>query len=158
MRADGVFAHSTVALATMGEGSEKSEASGSVPMPSQAPCDKIKLKRAYEPPDRGDGTRILVDRGWPRGIKKADAAIDRWLPRDIAPSAGLRRWFGHRPERWPEFRRRYLAELQEQPELVEQIRKAARDGPVTLVYAARDEAHNDAVVLKGLLNRTLAQD
>ena len=126
-------------------------------MPSRAACGKIKLKRAYEPPDRGDGTRILVDRLWPRGIKKADAAIDRWL-RDIAPSAELRRWFGHRPERWPEFRRRYLAELRERPQLIEEIRKAARDGPVTLVYAARDEAHNDAVVLKELLNRTLAQD
>jgi uncharacterized protein YeaO (DUF488 family) len=126
-------------------------------MPSQALYGKIKLKRAYEPPEPGDGTRVLIDRLWPRGIKKADAAIDRWL-RDIAPSTELRRWFGHRPERWPEFRRRYLAELQDQPELVEQVRKAARDGPVTLVYAARDEAHNDAVVLKELLNRTLAQD
>jgi uncharacterized protein YeaO (DUF488 family) len=119
-------------------------------MPSRAASGKIKLKRAYDPPDRGDDTRILVDRLWPRGIKKADVAIDRWL-RDIAPSAELRRWFGHRPERWPEFRRRYLAELREQPQLIEEIHKAARDGPVTLVYAARDEAHNDAVVLKELL-------
>jgi len=78
-------------------------------MPRRAACGKIKLKRAYERPDLGDGTRILVDRLWPRGIKKADAAIDRWL-RDIAPSAELRRWFAHRPERWPEFRRRYLTE------------------------------------------------
>ena len=116
-------------------------------MPRRAACGKIKLKRAYERPDLGDGTRILVDRLWPRGVKKVDAAIDRWL-RDIAPSAELRQWFGHRPERWPEFRRRYLAELRERPELIEEIRKAARAGPVTLVYAARDEAHNDAVVLK----------
>jgi uncharacterized protein YeaO (DUF488 family) len=122
-------------------------------MPSRAACGKIKLKRAYDPPGRGDGTRILVDRLWPRGIKKADAAIDRWL-RDIAPSAELRRWFGHRPERWPEFRRRYLAELWERPELIEEIRKTTRDGPVTLVYAARNEAHNDAVVLKELLTGT----
>jgi uncharacterized protein YeaO (DUF488 family) len=92
-------------------------------MPGQTPCGKIKLKRAYERPDLGDGTRILVDRLWPRGIKKADAAIDRWL-RDIAPSAELRRWFAHRPERWPEFRRRYLTELQEWPELIEEIRKS----------------------------------
>ena len=99
---------------------------------------EIKSKRAYERPEPSDGTRILVDRLWPRGIKKADAAIDLWL-RDIAPSAELRRWFGHRPERWAEFRRRYLAELQERPDLVEEIRKAAHDGPVTLVYAARDE-------------------
>jgi len=93
-------------------------------MPSQTASGQIKLKRAYEQPDPGDGRRILVDRLWPRGVKKADAAIDFWL-RDIAPSAELRRWFGHRPERWPEFRRRYLAELQERPELIEEIRKAA---------------------------------
>ena len=108
------------------------------------------VKRVYAPVERGDGLRVLVDRLWPRGIKKANAAIDRWL-RDIAPSAELRRWFAHRPQRWPEFRRRYLAELQERPELIEEICKAARGGPVTLVYAARDEAHNDAVVLKELL-------
>jgi uncharacterized protein YeaO (DUF488 family) len=116
----------------------------------------IKLKRAYEPPEPSDGKRILVDRLWPRGVKKADAAIDRWLG-DVAPSAELRRWFGHRPERWPEFRRRYLAELQERPEQVEEIRLAARDGPVTLVYAARDEAHNDAVVLQQLLTEPVAR-
>lgn len=125
-------------------------------MPRRAACGKIKLKRAYEPPDRGDGTRILVDRLWPRGIKKADAAIDRWL-RDIAPSAKLRQWFGHRPERWLEFRRRYLAELRERSELIEEIRKAARAGPVTLVYAARDEAHNDAIVLKKVLTGASAE-
>ena len=125
-------------------------------MPSQTASGQIKLKRAYEQPDPGDGRRILVDRLWPRGVKKADAAIDFWL-RDIAPSAELRRWFGHRPERWPEFRRRYLAELQERPELIEEIRKAARGGPVTLVYAARDEAHNDAVVLKELLTGVSAE-
>lgn len=111
---------------------------------------QIKIKRAYEPSEPSDGTRILIDRLWPRGIKKTDAAIDRWL-RDIAPSAELRRWFGHRPERWPEFRRRYRAELRGHPEPIEEIRSAARAGPVTLVYAARDEAHNDAVVLKELL-------
>jgi uncharacterized protein YeaO (DUF488 family) len=127
-----------------------------MPMPSQTPCGKIKLKRAYERPDLDDGTRILVDRLWPRGIKKADAEIDRWL-RDIAPSAELRRWFAHRPERWPEFRRRYLIELQERPEVIEEIRKAVRRGPVTLVYAARDEAHNDAVVLKELLTGASAE-
>jgi len=115
-----------------------------------ADAGRIRLKRAYEPPEPRDGTRILVDRLWPRGVKKADAAIDRWL-RDIAPSAALRRWFGHRIERWPEFRRRYLTELQGRPELVEEIREAARSSPVTLVYGARDEAHNDAVVLKELL-------
>ena len=111
---------------------------------------QIRLKRAYERPEPNDGTRILIDRLWPRGIKKTDAAIDRWL-KEVAPSAELRRWFGHRPERWPEFRRRYRAELRRHPEIVEEIRKTARAGPVTLVYAARDEAHNDAVVLKELL-------
>ena len=125
-------------------------------MRRRAACGKIKLKRAHETPDRGDLTRILVDRLWPRGIKKADAVIDRWL-RDIPPSAELRQWFGHRLERWPEFRRRYLAELRGRPELIEEIREAARAGPVTLVYAARDEAHNDAVVLKELLTGVSAE-
>ena len=111
----------------------------------------VKLKRAYESPEPGDGMRILIDRLWPRGIKKTDAAIDRWI-RDLAPSTELRRWFGHRLERWPEFRRRYVAELQERPELLEEVRAATRAGPVTLVYAARDEAHNNAVVLKQLLS------
>jgi uncharacterized protein YeaO (DUF488 family) len=122
-----------------------------------AASGNIRLKRAYEPPSPDDGTRILIDRLWPRGIKKTQAAIDRWL-RDIAPSAELRRWFGHRPERWPEFRRRYLAELKARPELVEELRAAAHAGPVTLVYAARDEAHNDAVVLKELLSSGTTQD
>ena len=125
-------------------------------MPSQIPRCEIKLKRAYESPEPSDGMRILVDRVWPRGIKKADAAIDLWL-RDIAPRTELRRWFGHRPERWAEFRRRYLAELQEQPELVEEIRKAAHDGSVTLIYAARDEAHDNAIVLKELVSGALAE-
>jgi len=111
----------------------------------------VKLKRAYESPEPGDGMRILIDRLWPRGIKKTDAAIDRWI-RDLAPSTELRRWFGHRLERWPEFRRRYVAELQERRELLEEIRAATRAGPVTLVYAARDEAHNNAAVLKELLS------
>ena len=125
-------------------------------MSRQTASGEIRLKRAYEPPELGDGTRILVDRLWPRGIKKADAAIDRWF-RDIAPSTELRQWFGHRPQRWPEFRRRYLAELRERPELVEEIRKAARAGPITLVYGARDKAHNDAVVLKELLTGASVQ-
>lgn len=110
----------------------------------------VKLKRAYEPPAPGDGTRILVDRLWPRGVKKSDAAIDQWL-KDIAPTSELRKWFGHRPERWLEFQRRYRAELQEHPDLVEEIRSATRSGPVTLVYGARDEAHNEAIVLREML-------
>ena len=115
----------------------------------------IKLKRAYEPAGAEDGTRILIDRLWPRGIKKADAAINRWF-KEIAPSTKLRRWFGHRTERWPEFRRRYVAELRQRPELLDEIRTLARDGPVTLVYGARDETHNDAIVLRELLTEERA--
>jgi len=109
------------------------------------------LKRAYQAPEPGDGTRILVDRLWPRGVKKSSAAIDHWL-KEIAPSATLRQWFAHRPERWPEFRRRYRAELRQHPELLEQIRNAVHEGPVTLIYASRDEKRNDAVVLRDLLS------
>jgi uncharacterized protein YeaO (DUF488 family) len=118
-------------------------------------AQKIKLKRAYEPAAAEDGTRILIDRLWPRGIKKADAAINRWF-KEIAPSTELRRWFGHRTERWPEFRRRYVAELRQRPELLDEIRTLARDGPVTLVYGARDETHNDAIVLRELLTEVPA--
>ena len=110
----------------------------------------MRLKRAYEPPDAGDGTRILVDRLWPRGVSKAKAAVDRWM-KDLAPSAELRQWFGHDPARWDEFRRLYAAEVRTRPELLAELRGLARDGVVTLVYAARDEAHNDAVVLRDVL-------
>lgn len=110
----------------------------------------IALKRAYEAPAAADGARILIDRLWPRGIKKADAAIDRWL-KELAPSTELRRWFGHEVERWPEFRRRYRAELDRHRELVEELRALARQQRLTLVYGAKDEAHNDAVVLGELL-------
>jgi len=119
-------------------------------MARKAAAENIKLKRAYEPVAAADGTRILIDRLWPRGLKKADAAIDLWL-KEIAPSDALRRWFGHKPERWPEFRKRYRAELRQKPAVLEQLRAAARAGPVTLVYSARDQAHNDAVVIKELL-------
>lgn len=110
----------------------------------------IGLKRAYEPPAPEDGARILIDRLWPRGIKKEDAAIDRWL-KELAPSTELRRWFGHRVERWPEFRRRYRGELEQHRDLVDELRALARRQWVTLVYGAKDEAHNDAVVLGELL-------
>ncbi|HUK59337.1 MAG TPA: DUF488 domain-containing protein [Stellaceae bacterium] len=112
----------------------------------------IRLKRAYEPASADDGTRILVDRLWPRGVRKADAAIDRWL-KDLAPSHELRKWFGHDPERWQEFARRYRTELAHHAELLSELRALARTGPVTLVYAARDEAHNDAAVLRETLTR-----
>jgi uncharacterized protein YeaO (DUF488 family) len=110
----------------------------------------VKLKRAYEPAKPGDGTRVLVDRLWPRGVKKTDAAIDIWL-KDIAPSTALRKWFGHDPARWREFRTRYQREVKQRPEPFEQLRELARQGVVTLVYSAHDEAHNDAVVLRSML-------
>lgn len=111
----------------------------------------ISLKRAYDEPEPADGTRILIDRMWPRGVKKERARIDVWL-KDVAPSTELRQWFGHDPERWAEFRNRYRTELEGSPALAE-LRKLARKGKVTLVYAARDEEHNNAVVLRGLIGR-----
>jgi len=113
-------------------------------------ADHIKLKRAYEPPAANDGMRILIDRLWPRGLKKANAAIDEWM-KEIAPSTELRKWFAHDPKRWPEFQRRYESEIRRHPEQFERLRALSRHGPVTLVFSARDEAHNDAVVLKDLL-------
>lgn len=111
---------------------------------------QIWLRRAYDGPGRQDGTRVLVDRIWPRGVRKDEAAIDLWL-KDLAPSTELRRWFGHDPARWDEFRRRYHRELQGRPEALEQLRALARQGRVTLVYGARDQRHNNAVALKEYL-------
>jgi uncharacterized protein YeaO (DUF488 family) len=110
----------------------------------------IRLKRAYQPAAADDGTRILVDRLWPRGLKKSDAAIERWL-KDIAPSTALRQWFAHDPARWPEFRRRYAAEIRRHPDQLAELRAIARKGPVTLIFSARDELRNDAVVLRNVL-------
>ena len=104
------------------------------------------LKRAYEAASTDDGQRVLVDRLWPRGVSKEKAAIDLWL-KEIAPSTALRQWFGHDPKRWDEFRQRYRAELDANSEAVQQLRDVIRKGRTTLVYGARDEAHNDAVVL-----------
>jgi uncharacterized protein YeaO (DUF488 family) len=118
-------------------------------MPAKA---KIRIKRAYDPPSRADGSRILVDRLWPRGLRKVDAAIDQWL-RDVAPSDGLRRWFNHDPERWSEFRRRYRAELSKNRAPVSELRKLACGKRVTLLYAARDEERNNAVVLREVIAR-----
>jgi len=119
-------------------------------MSAKVPAANVKLKRAYESPAAGDGTRILIDRLWPRGISKKKAALDQWM-KDIAPSAELRKWFGHDPARWEEFRRRYAEEVHHNSVLLDQLRSFARHGPVTLVYAAHDEVHNDAVVLRDLL-------
>ena len=112
----------------------------------------MRVKRVYEPAARADGFRVLVDRVWPRGVSKSTAAIDQWM-KDVAPSTGLRQWFGHDPERWTEFRHRYRAELARRPELLKELRTLARKGPLTLVYAARDERHNQAVVLRERLIR-----
>ena len=110
----------------------------------------IKLKRAYEPAAADDGTRVLIDRLWPRGVSKDHAALDLWL-KDLAPSTELRKWFGHDPALWTEFQQRYADEVREHPEAFKQLCDLARKGLVTLVYSAHDEEHNDAVVLRSLL-------
>lgn len=110
----------------------------------------IKLKRAYEPAKRTDGTRVLVDRLWPRGISKKAARIDHWL-KEIAPSAELRKWFNHDPVKWLKFRQKYFRELDANREVVGQLQELARSGDVTLVYGAKDEEHNDAVALRDYL-------
>ena len=110
----------------------------------------IQLKRAYEKPERADGTRILVDRLWPRGLTKEKAAIDLWL-KELAPSTELREWFGHDPKKWRSFRSRYQAELKQLGDQLQLIKSRAREGVVTLIYGARDQEHNEAVVLKQFL-------
>jgi uncharacterized protein YeaO (DUF488 family) len=110
----------------------------------------LQLKRAYEPASSDDGCRVLVERLWPRGVSKQRAAIDTWL-KDVAPSAELRMWYGHDPERWPEFRRRYWDELRANREAVNELREKERGGKVTLVYAAHDEEHSGALALRQFL-------
>ncbi len=112
----------------------------------------VRLKRAYQPPSADDGVRILVDGLWPRGVRKSEAAIDRWM-KEIAPSTELRRWFGHDPARWDEFQRRYKAELKKDAGLLNELRGVAKKGALTLVYSAHDEAHNQAVVLRDVLTQ-----
>jgi len=119
-------------------------------MKRKVSAGNVKLKRAYEPPTADDGTRILIDRLWPRGVTKERAAIDQWM-KDISPSTELRKWFGHDPARWDEFRRRYAKEVHQHAELLDQLRLLAREGPITLVYSARDEKHNDAIELRELI-------
>jgi uncharacterized protein YeaO (DUF488 family) len=111
---------------------------------------QIHTKRVYEPASRADGTRLLADRLWPRGVTKAAAKIDEWL-KDIAPSPELRKWFGHDPAKWEEFQRRYRAELGAHEVELARLRQLARQGRVTLVYAARDDKHNSASVLRDVL-------
>jgi uncharacterized protein YeaO (DUF488 family) len=112
----------------------------------------IALKRVYEAPSRGDGLRILVERLWPRGLSKKDAKVDLWL-KEIAPTTELRKWFGHEPEKWKQFQRRYAAELGHNKDLVGLLKQKGKEGKVTLVYAARDEQRNGAVVLQEFLSR-----
>jgi uncharacterized protein YeaO (DUF488 family) len=116
----------------------------------------LALKRAYEKAAPEDGLRFLVERLWPRGIKKANLELDGWL-KDVAPSDALRRWFSHDPNKWPEFRRRYFAELDKHPEAWEPIRSAARRGRVTLVYSSHDTEHNNAVALQEYLRDRMGQ-
>jgi len=111
---------------------------------------EIRLKRAYEQPGADDGVRILVERLWPRGLTKERAAVDHWI-KDVAPSPELRRWYNHEPAKWTEFQRRYLAELRQNKVAVEELRQKCGDGTVTFVYAARDEQHNSALLLKEFL-------
>lgn len=111
----------------------------------------IALKRAYDPATSADGVRYLVERLWPRGVKKTALRIDAWL-KDVAPSGELRRWFGHDPKKWDEFQRRYHDELRASADALEPIVKAARRGRVTLVYSSHDTEHNNAVALKEYLD------
>jgi uncharacterized protein YeaO (DUF488 family) len=120
------------------------------PERTELTAPRIRLRRAYEAPGPDDGYRILVDRLWPRGRTKEELRLGAWL-KEIAPSAELRRWFGHDPERWPEFQRRYRRELAANSAALAPLLEAVRAGTVTLVYSARDELHNDAVVLRELL-------
>ena len=110
----------------------------------------VRLKRAYEPAERSDGYRVLIDRIWPRGVSKERAHLDEWA-RELAPSSELRRWFGHDPAKFEEFRRRYRDELAAQGEKLRELQGRARKGTLTLVYSARDVEHNDAVVLAEVL-------
>jgi uncharacterized protein YeaO (DUF488 family) len=113
-------------------------------------ADRVRLKRAYEPASPEDGTRVLVERLWPRGVTRAEAALDDWV-KAIAPSPELRKWYGHEVARWPEFRRRYLAELAGQGEAVAALKARAEAGRLTLVFAAHDAEHSSAAVLREVL-------
>jgi uncharacterized protein YeaO (DUF488 family) len=112
----------------------------------------IKIKRAYEHPDKDDGNRILVDRLWPRGLTKEKARVDLWL-KEIAPSTELRKWFGHDPDKWKRFQGRYETEIRRKGDLIKMLKREAKEGTITLIYAARDEKHNEALVLKRFLER-----
>ncbi|WP_031501045.1 DUF488 domain-containing protein [Bryobacter aggregatus] len=110
----------------------------------------VHSKRVYEKPGAEDGMRILVDRLWPRGLSKEKAHVDLWL-KELAPSTELRKWFAHDPEKWVEFQKRYRLELKDHSEALEQLKREVDQGPVTLLYAAKDESHNEALVLEKLM-------
>lgn len=116
----------------------------------------IRVKRVYDPPSLEDGSRFLIDRLWPRGVKKDALSLTGWL-KGVAPSDGLRKWFGHDPARWEEFQRRYFAELEANPRAWEPLLQAAKKGVVTLLYSAKDEQHNNAVALKVFLEGRLSK-
>jgi uncharacterized protein YeaO (DUF488 family) len=116
----------------------------------------IKLKRVYEQDSPADGYRFLVERLWPRGVRKSDLRLDNWI-KDAGPSTELRKWFAHDPAKWDEFRRRYFAELDANPKALEPILKASRRGPVTLLYSSHDTEHNNAVSLRDYLERKLSK-
>ena len=120
--------------------------------------DRIRIKRAYEAPTSTDGYRVLVERLWPRGVRKETLELDAWL-KAVAPSDALRRWFNHDPERWAEFSLRYRAELREEPgaSAVRELAALARRRTVTLIFAAKDQQHNSALVLRGVLQRSRAR-
>lgn len=112
----------------------------------------VSLKRVYEKPSPSDGRRVLVERLWPRGLKKEDAKVDEWL-KEIAPSTELREWFGHEPEKWNEFKRRYWRELEKKQDIVLKLAGEIREKQVTFVFAAKDEEHNNALALKEYIER-----
>lgn len=112
----------------------------------------ITIKRVYEAPEKSDGIRILIDRLWPRGVSKEKAKLELWL-KDIAPSTKLRKWFGHDPDKWQEFQKKYAEELNQNSEQVEKLQDMLKKGKVTLVFGAKDEQHNDAVVVKEYLEK-----
>jgi len=111
---------------------------------------RVEVRRVYDEPGGADGIRILVDRLWPRGLSKQRARVDLWL-KDIAPSTELRKWFSHDPNKWSEFQARYRHELRSKVDLLDVLKEKAAQGPITLLYGAKDEAHNEAVVLQSVL-------
>lgn len=119
-------------------------------MGTKIPASHIQIKRAYEAPSEDDGARVLVDRLWPRGVKKENLPLAQWA-KELAPSTALRKWFGHDAKRWEEFQQRYADELKSHAEILDALCVLARKGTLTLVYAAHDEAHNNAVVVREIL-------